>query len=74
MIPVDGSGDYDGDEDVDGHDYYFFHECLTNVRPGINGGPENNAGPGCRFADFDDDSDVDLQDVAVFQQIFTGGE
>jgi len=74
VIPVDGSGDYDSDGNVDGRDFYFFHECLINDRPGINGGPDENAGPGCRFADFDFDTDVDLQDVAVFQQVFTGSE
>ena len=72
-IPVDGSGDYDSDQDVDGRDFYFFHECLTNRRPGISGGPGNDAGPGCRFADFDDDTDVDLRDVAAFQRTFRGG-
>ncbi len=70
-IPIDGSGDFDSDEDVDGRDFYFFHECLTNRRPGINGGPGNDAGPGCRFADFDDDTDVDLRDMAAFQSAFT---
>ncbi len=74
VIPEDASGDYDSDDDVDRRDFYFFHECLTNVRPGINGGPDQDAGPGCRFADTDFDSDVDLQDVAVFQQVFTGNE
>ncbi|UCC30491.1 MAG: hypothetical protein JSU86_20120 [Phycisphaerales bacterium] len=73
-IPVDGSGDYDSDEDVDGRDFYFFHECLSNARPGINGGPGNDAGPGCRFADFDSDNDVDLHDTATFQRTFTGGQ
>ena len=72
VIPVDGSGDFDSDEDVDARDFYFFHECLTNVRLGINGGPGQNAGPGCRFADFDSDSDVDLHDLAAFQNAFTG--
>jgi hypothetical protein len=71
-IPADGSGDFDSDESVDLGDFYFFHECLTNRRPGINGGPENDAGPGCRFADFDDDTDVDLRDLADFQNAFTG--
>ena len=71
---TDASGDYDSDEDVDRRDFYFFHECLTNARLGINGGPGENAGPGCRFADFDADSDVDLVDVAAFQNAFTGGE
>ncbi len=73
-IPEDGSADFDSDEDVDSRDFYFFHECLTNDRPGINGGPDEDAGPGCRFADFDADDDVDLRDVAVFQQMFTGTE
>jgi hypothetical protein len=73
-IPVDGSGDFDSDEDVDRGDFYFFHECLTNDRPGIYGGPDLDAGPGCRFADFDDDNDVDLLDFAEFQLMFTGGE
>jgi hypothetical protein len=70
-IPLDATGDFDSDSSVDGRDFYFFHECLTNDRPGINGGPDNDAGPGCRFADFDADADVDLQDFAAFQQIFT---
>ena len=73
-IPADGSGDFDSDGGVDLGDFYFFHECLTNRRPGINGGPDNDAGPGCRFADFDDDTDVDLRDVADFQNTFTGGD
>jgi len=73
VIPVDGSGDYDSDAEVTLDDFYFVHECLTNERPGINGGPGNDAGPGCRFADFDSDSDVDLLDLAEFQAAFTGG-
>jgi hypothetical protein len=55
-------------------DFYFFHECLTNVRPGINGGPDNDAGPGCRFADFDADADTDLADFADFQNRFAPPE
>jgi hypothetical protein len=51
-------------------DYYFAHECLTNRRPGINGGPHLDAGPGCRFTDFDFDGDVDLRDLAAFQNHF----
>ncbi len=73
-IPFDGSGDFDSDDDIDGRDFYFFHECLSNHRLGINGGPDQDAGPGCRFADFDDDTDVDLLDFAEFQLMFTGGE
>jgi len=73
-IPLDGSGDYDSNGKLDGQDFYFFHECLTDARVGINGGPANDAGPGCRFADFDADGDVDLRDMAAFQLAFTGGE
>jgi len=70
VIPADGSGDYDSDGAVTRDDFYFFHECLTNDRPGIQGGPANDAGPGCRFADFDSDSDTDLHDLAEFQNAF----
>jgi hypothetical protein len=73
-IPIDGSGDFDSDGGVDLGDFYFFHECLTNRRPGINGGPEHDAGLGCRFADFDDDTDVDLRDIADLQNTFTGSD
>ena len=69
-IPEDASGDYDSDGAVRLDDFYFFHECLTNVRPGINGGPDNDAGPGCRFADFNADADTDLADFADFQNAF----
>jgi hypothetical protein len=74
VIPVDGSADYDSDAEVTLDDFYFFHECLSNRRPGINGGPGQDSGPGCRFADFDLDNDVDLLDAAEFQLNFTGNE
>lgn len=67
VIPSDGSGDYDSDGVVTLDDFYYFHECLANVQPGIDGGPDNNAGPSCRFADFDFDGDTDLTDFAEFQ-------
>lgn len=72
VIPADGSGDYDGDGAVTGDDFYFFQECLSNDRPGIHGGPESDAGPGCRFVDFDSDGDSDLRDFAEFQSVFGG--
>lgn len=70
VIPVDGSGDFDSDGVVGLGDFYFVHECLSNRRLGINGGPDQDAGPGCRFADFDSDSDTDLRDFAEFQNTF----
>ncbi len=72
VIPIDGSGDYDSDEAVTSDDFYFFHECLTNDRPRIHGGPANDAGPGCRFADFDSDADTDLRDFAAFSLLLPG--
>lgn len=66
-IPEDASGDYDSDDDFDLFDYYFVHECFSLSGPGVN------AGPGCRFADFDGDADTDLRDFAQFQNRFTGG-
>ena len=67
-IPIDGSGDYDIDGNLSTFDFYFFHECLSNRPPG------DDAGPGCRFADMDSDTDVDLHDFALFQNAFTGNE
>lgn len=72
-IPADASGDFDSNEAVELFDYYYFHECLTNERIGINGGPGNDSGPGCRWADFDADADVDLLDLAAFQNLFEPG-
>ena len=71
VTPEDGSGDYDSDVAVTLDDFYFFQECLTNERVGINGGPDEDSGPGCRFADFDSDDDTDLSDLAEFQNLFT---
>jgi hypothetical protein len=70
VLPLDGTGDYDSDGVVTLDDFYFFHECLSNRRPGINGGPGMDAGPGCRFADFNADSSTDLLDFAAMQIIF----
>ncbi len=69
VTPADSSGDYDSNSAVAQDDFYFFQECLTNERLGINGGPDNDAGPGCRFADFDADADVDLLDLAEIQNL-----
>jgi hypothetical protein len=71
-LPAEASGDFDSEGDVDLRDFYFFHECLTNEHLGINGGPDNDAGPGCRWADFGGDGDVDLADFAAFQNLFEG--
>ena len=65
VIPKDGSGDYDSDGAVSAFDYYFAAECMNA------GGPGHDAGPGCRFADFDGDSDTDLADFAEFGLLFS---
>jgi hypothetical protein len=69
-IPDDASGDIDSDNEPDHVDTPYVVECLTRDGPGIFGGPEQNAGPGCRFTDFDADQDVDLLDFAEFANIF----
>lgn len=65
VIPIDGSGDYDSNNVIDEHDYFFLHECISLS------GPDVNAGPGCRFSDFDEDTDIDLFDYAIFQNNFS---
>jgi hypothetical protein len=72
VIPEDASGDYDSDGAVTEFDYYFAHDCLTKDGPGIFGGPGKDAGPGCRFVDYEADSDADLFDFAEFANHFTG--
>ena len=67
-IPEDGSGDFDSDAKVALDDFHYVHECLSQS------GPDADAGPGCRFVDFDFDDDVDLLDYAEFQLNFTGNE
>ncbi|MEK6674875.1 MAG: hypothetical protein AABZ47_04375, partial [Planctomycetota bacterium] len=49
VIPQEATGDFDSNEAIELFDYYFVHECLTNDRIGIHGGPDNDSGPGCRF-------------------------
>jgi len=56
-------GDYDGDGDVDWHDFGRWDGCMT----GPEGGP--NA-PGCAPFDLDTDEDTDLLDYAGFQVLF----
>ena len=66
VIPADGSGDFHSDGAVDENDQFFFEECLDNS--GVN----VDAGPGCRWADFDGDTDVDCDDWDAFDAAWTG--
>jgi hypothetical protein len=61
--PCDVS-DLDGDIDSDLADYWRVNRCL--------GGPTGGLLSGCNHADSNGDLDVDLQDVATFQNGFTG--
>lgn len=60
-----GIGDFDGDKQVDLGDFDSWFDCMT----GPNAGPY---GTGCEVFDFEFDEDVDLFDVAGFQQVFAG--
>ncbi len=62
LIP-ETSGDYNSDGQIDSEDFYFFEECFS--------GADVDAGPSCRWADFDGDTDVDFHDFRQFQLGFT---
>ena len=59
------TGDADGDGDVDWADFAAFVDYMAGpfVEPQLTG---------WRFFDVDIDSDVDLRDLAVWQNAFTG--
>lgn len=61
-IPSIASGDFNSDEQVDSVDFYFFHECLSTPA---------GSWPGCLWADFDFDGDVDCDDAAEFLLAWT---
>jgi len=67
LVPIYEKGDYDGDEDVDLHDFGHFQECFA-AEPYIDG----SLHVGCSVFDFDDDIDLDLTDYQSFQAAFTG--
>ncbi len=60
------AGDMNWDEVVEFEDVLLFCECLA--------GPEVTYDPGCMCADLDWDVDVDVADLAVFQQVFGEAE
>jgi hypothetical protein len=57
-----GSGDWDGDGDVDLVDFAALADCL--------GGPGVDATEDCVSSDLDMDGDVDLADFGVFTRSF----
>jgi hypothetical protein len=58
--------DFDGDGDVDLHDFSRFSECVSR-----DPGPMT---PGCLAGDSDGDGDVDFVDFGDFQRRFTGSK
>lgn len=58
--------DFDGDFDVDRHDYFAFQICHSFS------GPHSTVPPACGVFDSDGDADIDLVDLAAFLQAFTG--
>jgi hypothetical protein len=59
-----GTGDCDGDCDVDLTDFAAFQLCFS--------GPGGGLDDGCGCSDLDDDGDVDLNDFNGFQLAFSG--
>jgi hypothetical protein len=59
-----GSGNFDGDVDVDLRDFHFFQACFT--------GSGGSAAPTCAAGDADGDDDVDLMDYAAFHAALAG--
>ncbi len=62
VLPVI-QGDYDGDFDVDLHDARWFQYCHTGRGDEVGG---FTLELGCNKLDFDDDADVDTDDLAAF--------
>ncbi len=62
------TGDVDHDGDVDWRDFAGTSVCLTGPDPG------DVPIPACEAYDLDADADVDLADVATFQNAFTGSQ
>jgi len=65
ILPQAASGDFDSNGQVDDLDLYYFEECLGHS------GPSVRAGPGCRWADFNADTDVDCNDWQSFRDAWT---
>lgn len=58
--------DFDGDSDIDRHDYFAFQICHSFS------GPELMVPPACGVFDADLDGDIDLVDFSAFLEAFTG--
>ncbi len=58
----------DADQDVDEFDWFFIEQTLTGPNPVASVSPEDLAA----VNDVDQDGDIDLIDLSVFQRAFTG--
>ncbi len=67
-IPVAGSLDFTSDEAIDLLDYYLFRWYFALSGPAV---PHSR---GWDVGDADDDGDIDLGDLADFQNLFMNGE
>ncbi|NOX59812.1 MAG: hypothetical protein GXP29_13285 [Planctomycetes bacterium] len=65
-----GSGDIDGDADVDLDDYAILAVCLTG--PCAGGTCPPPGGACCEHADLDQDGDIDLHDFSAFVARLSG--
>lgn len=69
---VAGTGDFDGDGDIDSGDYTQFESCITGpCATGSCSTPLYGAAC-CAVADLDLDNDVDAADFGVLQTVFGG--
>jgi hypothetical protein len=60
-----GPGDYDHDGDVDQSDFAHMQACLTGAY-----NPQSD--PACQDARFDADDDVDVDDLALWYECYSG--
>jgi hypothetical protein len=67
-----GTGDTDGDGDVDVWDFGRIEECLAGPCGPPDCVPPQYGDPCCKLSDMDLDGDVDMVDFAQFQSAFTG--
>jgi len=65
-IPLDASGDFDSNGQVDSFDHFYFSECKERSAGG------EPVFPSCSWADFDASGTVDCSDWAAFKAAWTG--
>ena len=65
FIPVNSFGDYDGDQDIDLHDWAAFQSCYS----GFPGEIDDDT---CRVLDFNSDGHIAMNDYGFFVDVVTG--